>query len=93
MHRPHHHLELLHIILRDARATVIGLGGQETQRVVPPVVLQPFLRQVAIVKVIVHRQELDRRHAQVGQVLDGRFGSQPGVAAAQLFGHVRIDSA
>ena len=90
VHRPDHHLELLNVVLRDARATVVGLRGQEAQRVVAPVVLQPFLDQVAIVQVIMHRQELDGRHAQVGQVLDGRLGSQPGIAAAHLFGHLRI---
>ena len=37
-----------------------------------------------------HRQQLDGRHAQVGQVLDGRLGGQPGVAAAQLLGHLRV---
>ena len=37
-----------------------------------------------------HRQQLDGRDAQVGQVLDGRLGGQPGVAAAQVLGHVGL---
>ena len=39
---------------------------------------------------MVHRQQLDGRDAQVGQVLDRRLGGEPGVAAAQVFGHVRV---
>ena len=37
------------------------------------------------------RQQLDGRDAQVGQVLDGRLRGQPGVAAAQVLGHVRVE--
>ena len=90
VHGPDHHLELLHGVLRNARCSIVGLGGEEAERVVAPVIGQPLLEQVAVVEVVVHRQELDGGDAQVVQVLDGRLRRQPGVGAAQFFGHLRV---
>ena len=91
MHGPHHHLELLHGILGDRGATVVRRRGEEAQGVVAPVVVQPLLDQVAVIQVVVDRQQLDGRHPEVGQVLDRRLGGQPGVAAPQPIGDVRVE--
>ena len=91
--RPDHHLELLDGVLLDAVVGVARRRGEEAERVVAPVVVQALLDQVAVVDVVVHRQQLDGRDAQVGQVLDGRLGGQPGVGAAQVLGHVRVAAA
>ncbi len=38
-----------------------------------------------------HGQQLDRRHAQLGQVADGRVGREPGIAATQPFGDLGME--
>ena len=69
---PHHGLELRH---RGDRAAggVTFIGREEAERAVAPVVGQPLIDQVAIVDVVVHRHQLDRGHAQRGEVIDDRL--------------------
>ena len=45
---------------------------------------------MALVDEGVHRQQLDAGDAQALQVLDGRRGAQPRIAAAQRLGHARM---
>ena len=82
---PHHLLELAHRLAAGREAVV---GREEADRVVAPVVGQAALDQVALVDVLVHRQQLHGGHAQPLQVLDGRVRGQPAVRAAQLLGYV-----
>ena len=55
VHRADHHLELLNGVLRDAVVAIARLGGEETQSVVSPVVLEPVFDQVAVVEMEVNR--------------------------------------
>ena len=94
VHRAHHLLELLHL-LADL---VLGVGGagvllvrrEEAEGVVAPVVAQPLLGQRAVVHELVHRHQLDRRHAELGEVVGDRGVRQAGVRAAQLLGDLRV---
>ncbi len=64
---------------------VRGLGREERQRVVAPVVAQAAFQQVAVLQEGVHRQQLDRGDAQALQVLDeARVGQRRGGAAQRL---------
>ena len=72
------------------RAGVARLRGEEVDGVVPPVVAQPLLQQVAVVEEGVHRQQLDRGDAQLLEVGDHRRRGEPGVGAAQLRRQVRV---
>ena len=66
-----------------AGGRVADAGGEEREGVVAPVVREALLDQVAVVGVVVDRQQLDGGHAELLQVLDGRLGGEPGVGAAQ----------
>ena len=64
-----HRLELAH---RLAGGAVADVGREEADGVVAPVVGEPALDEVAVVDVLVHRQQLDGGDAQVGEVVDRR---------------------
>ena len=64
-----------------------GVGGEKSERVVAPVVLQAAVDQVPVVDVLVHRQSSTAVIAQVTQIIQGRLGAQPSVGAAELLGH------
>ena len=59
--RLHHRLELAHRLVAGREALV---GGEEADGVVAPVVGEAALDQVPLVDELVHRQQLDGRHAQ-----------------------------
>ncbi len=64
---------------------VRGLGREERQRVVAPVVAQAAFQQETVLQEGVHRQQLDRGDAQALQVLDeARVGQRRGGAAQGL---------
>ncbi len=86
----HHGLELGDLAAGPAgphRRRVAVVRREVPDRVVAPVVRQPALRQEALRHVLVHRQQFDSCHAEVGQVGDRGLVPEPGVAAAQLGGH------
>ena len=86
-----HRLELLHLLAAGrASADVAGVRGEEAEGVVAPVVAQPLLEQRAVVHELVHRHQLDRGHAEPGEVLDDRRVGEAGVRAAQLLGDVGV---
>ena len=73
--------------LADRRVLVVR--REEADRVVAPVVAQPAVDEVRVVDELVHGQQLDRRDAEPGEVLDrGRVG-EAGVGAAQRLGDLR----
>ena len=45
---------------------VVGVRGEEAERVVAPVVAQALLEQGAVVDELVHRHQLDRGDAELG---------------------------
>ena len=63
------------------------MGGEEADRVVAPVVGQPARGDLRLGDEVVHRQQLDRGHAEVGQVVDDGRAGEAGVRPAQLLGH------
>ena len=84
-----HLLELANDVDAQMRvAGVAGLGREEPQRVIAPVVAQPPVDQMTIVHKVMHRHQLDGGDAQFLQVLDDRRRCDTGVGAAQLLGHV-----
>ena len=83
-----HLLEFLHAAHRIGE--VARIGGEETNRVVAPVVRQPALQQMAVVDEHVNRQQLDRRDAERLDVLDHFRRRQSRERAAQRFGHGRM---
>ena len=81
--RPDHRLELVQLPVRVGRREIPRVRGEEAQRVVAPVVAPLPLDQKPLIDVIVNRQQLDRRHAQLRQVPDRRLAGQPGIRAPQ----------
>ena len=66
------------------------MRGEETDRVVAPVVRQALLLQVGVVDELMDRHELDGRRAQVLEVVDDGGLSQTGVGAPQFLGNHRV---
>ncbi len=91
VHRLDHRLELLHLLAELRRpAAYVGVRGEEAEGVVAPVVAQALLEQRAVLHELVHRHQLDRGHAEPGQVLDDRRVREAGVRAALLLGDVGV---
>ena len=88
--RADHRLELLHLPARGGAAAVLGVGREEADGVVAPVVGQALLDQRGVVDELVHRHQLDRGDAERLQVLDDRRVGEGGVGAAHLLGDVRV---
>ncbi len=82
-----HRLELRDLLAAVARRAVRRVRGEEAQGVVAPVVAQPARGHGRLGAELVHRQQLDRGHAQVAEVVHDRGRGQPGVRAAQVLGH------
>ena len=90
VHGLDHGLELLHLLAVGRVGRVAGVGSEEAEGVVAPVVAQTLLQERVVLHELVHRHQLDRGHAEPGQVLgDGGMG-QAGVRAAQLLGNVGV---
>ena len=83
----HHRLELLHLAAGRGVRGVLGVGGEEADRVVAPVVGQPLVEQRRVIDEVVHGHQLDRGHAQRLEVLDDHRVRDGRVGAAQLFGY------
>ena len=90
VHRPDHRLELRHLLAEVARRAVAVVRGEEADGVVAPVVAQALVEQGVVVDELVDRHQLDRRDAEVLEVVDhGRVG-EPGVGAALVLGDLRM---
>ncbi len=88
--RTHHALELLHLLAALAGRGVRVLRREERDRVVAPVVREPLVLQRAVVDELVHRHELDRRDAELLEVVDDRGVRDAAVGAAQLLGDAGV---
>jgi hypothetical protein len=84
--RLHHRLELAHRVLH-AEARV---GREEAEGVVAPVVLQPLRDQRAVVDERLHRQQLERGHAERAQVVDHLLLAHAEELALVLRRHVGV---
>ena len=85
-----HGLELGHLAAGAAGpdgGRVAVVGGEEADGVVAPVIGEPPLDQERLRHVLVHREQLDRGHPEVGQVGQRGVVAQPRIGAAQLEGH------
>ncbi len=79
-----------HLLAELAARCVVGMRGEERDRVVAPVVAQPLLLQHRVVQELVHRHQLDRGDADALQVVDHRGVPDRGVGAAQLLRDVGV---
>ncbi len=59
-----HRLELVDALSRRLFRGVRDVRGEESERVVAPVIGQPFLHKVPVVQVIMHRKQFDGGDAQ-----------------------------
>ncbi len=66
----HHALELLDLAALAGHRRVRVVRREEADRVVAPVVRQALLDEAVVGDELVHRQQLDRGHAEPLQVLD-----------------------
>ena len=82
-----HALELAHLLPALAGGGVGGVGREEADRRVAPVVRQPPGVQEVLVGDVVDRQQLDRGHAERLEVRDRVLVGEPGVGAAQVLAH------
>ena len=60
-----------------------GVGAKKGQGVVAPVVAQALFEQALFTQAKMHRQQADRRHAELLQVRNRGLMAQPGIGAAQ----------
>ena len=95
MQELHHALELAQ---HRARAAELGIPGgvarvrrEEAEGVVAPVVDEAHLLQALLGDVLVHREQLDRRDAEVLEIGDRRRMREARVGAAQLLRHVGVE--
>jgi hypothetical protein len=88
--RPHHRFEFRKRLARRRLGGVFQMRREKVQRVVAPIISQPFFQQMAVVEMEMDRHQLDGRHAKIEQVLDDRLRGKPGIAAAFLFGNARV---
>ncbi len=91
MHRPHHRLELLHLLAELPSGGVVGLRSQEAEGVVAPVVAQPLLDQRAVLHELVDGHQLDRGDPEAVEVADHAGMGEPGVGAAEVLRDVRVE--
>ena len=87
MQLAHHGLELEYLLAELARRAVGVVRGEEADRVVAPVVGEAALQQRRVLYELVDRHELDRRHAEVRQVLDHGGVADRGVGPADVLGN------
>ncbi len=83
-------LELQDLLAAVAPGGVGVVRGEEADRVVAPVVVQAHVHQTVIVHELVDGHQLQRRHPQLGQMLDDRRVRQRRVGAAQLLRQPRV---
>ena len=88
--RLHHPLELLDLLPLHARRGVAGVRGEEADRGVAPVVRQTAVVEEALVDDVVHREQLDRGHAELLEVRDRLVRGQARVGAAQVLAHAGV---
>ncbi len=79
--RFHHRLELADLLATVAAARVLGLGCEEVNRVVAPVVVEALAHQVLAIDVRMYRQKLHRGNAEVLQVVQRRLAGETGISA------------
>ncbi len=82
MQRLDHPLELAHLLARRARRGIVRMRREEADRAVAPVVGQAPVDEEVLVGVVMHRQQLDRSHAEVLEVPDRGLGRQAAVGPA-----------
>ena len=75
---------------RCARGRVGVLRREEGDRVVAPVVREALVLQRAVVDELVHRHQLDRRDAELLQVIDHGGVRDAAVRASELLRHGRV---
>ena len=85
-----HRLELAHLLAPGPGGGVAGLGGEEADRVVAPVVGQPHLDQVVLGHELVDRQQLQGGHAEALEVGHHRVRAHGREAAPLVRRHVRV---
>ncbi len=88
MQTPDHRLELLNGVQGVVRRRVSGIRREEPQGVVTPVVDQSPFFEEPVVDVIMHRQQLDRRHPQRFQVPQNRLARHAQVGSPEPLGHL-----
>ena len=78
-----HALELAHRFVGAAAGRIADVRREERQRVVAPVVRQAAFDEMTVVRVMMHRHQLDRGDAEPLQMLERRLRRQRLVGAAQ----------
>ena len=87
-----HALELAHLLAALAGRGVARVRGEVADRRVAPVVGEAALEQERLVDDVVHRQQLDRGHAERAQVGDRGLGGEAGVGAAQVLADLGVQA-
>ena len=77
---------------RRAGRGVQRVRREVADRRVAPVVRQPEVVQEALVRDVVDRQQLDRGDSEPAEVRQRLLGCEPGVLAAQVVAHARVQS-
>ena len=85
----HHGFDLAHLATEIAAAGVCRFRGEETDRIVTPVVSKSAIDQCLIIHVRLNGQQLDRGDAQMCEVLNCPGTAEPGISAAQFRRNVR----
>ena len=84
--RLHHLLELVDLLTPVAGGAVVGVGGEEADAVVAPVVGEAALEQRRLGEELVHRQQLDRGDTEVLEVVGHHRVPETRIGPADLFG-------
>ena len=80
----HHRFELGHLAAELPAAGVFAVRREKTDGVVTPVIRQAAIDQSLVINVRVHRQQLDRSHAKMFEVINCPGAAKTGISAAQF---------
>src|SRR6185437_512076 len=85
MERLHHAFEFADLLAAVAGAGITGIGGEEVDAVIAPVIAETLFTQRLVIDKSVNRHQLNRRDAQVLQILDRGGVRQARIGAANFF--------
>ena len=88
-----HLLEFAHLLAVVTAGAVAGVGGEEVQRVVTPIVAQPGVGQMTEMRQeVMHWHQFDRSDVNRAQMGDGSGMRQTGVGSAQFLRNLRMQT-
>jgi len=85
-----HLLELAHLLALHTAAGEAGVGGEEPERLIAPVVGQPAFDKLPIGERLVHGEQFDGRDAERFEIVERGRRREPRIGPAQVWRNLRV---